>query len=126
MPDAPPYFVPEVRDLTGPEKELVAWMVQSAGETGKPYLEQIPKLRVAGRCGCLGCPTVGFSVDGNGALATGHFTELLHCIGNTPEGGTVGVALYAREGLLSELEVYALAVLQEQFPLPTLESLKIV
>jgi hypothetical protein len=44
--------------------------------------------------------------------------------GRTPEGMEVGVILHAREGEISELEVYAISEVKGPFGLPIVESLK--
>jgi predicted dithiol-disulfide oxidoreductase (DUF899 family) len=45
-------------------------------------------------------------------------------VGKTPEGIEVGVILHAREGAISELEVYAMPDVTGPFSLPSIESLK--
>ena len=45
-------------------------------------------------------------------------------VGETPAGRQVGVILHAREGRLSELEVYDFSEHDGAFPLPSIESLK--
>jgi len=45
-------------------------------------------------------------------------------LGRTPEGLEVGVVLHAREGEISELEVYGTTAVKESFRLPLIESLK--
>ena len=45
-------------------------------------------------------------------------------VGKTPDGIEVGVILHAREGEISELEVYAIPDVSGPFSLPSIESLK--
>jgi hypothetical protein len=45
-------------------------------------------------------------------------------VGRAPEGIEVGVIVHAREGEISELEVYAIPDWKGPFNLPSVESLK--
>ncbi|PMW26745.1 hypothetical protein, partial [Pseudomonas sp. FW305-3-2-15-A-R2A1] len=80
-------------------------------------------LNVVGTCTC-GCPSIDLARRNHEQRKTGPSKLLADFVGKTPEGIAVGVILHAREGEISELEVYAIGDMNESFGLPTIESLK--
>src|SRR5262249_36952776 len=85
------------------------------------YKSQVEKLRVAAKCGC-GCPTVDFALGLDRKFGASDIVA--EAGGKSPEGVSVAVILHAREGELSELEVYATQGLDISFNLPLPESLE--
>ena len=75
-----------------------------------------------GHCTC-GCPTIDLGIDGATERTVGISLVLADFNGQTPEGIKVGVTLHARQGKLSELEVYSFRDEDKSFSLPTMESL---
>jgi hypothetical protein len=114
---------PERRPLTGEERKLLEWLLANGTPEAKPYLSQVADVNVVGKCTC-GCPTVDWARGENAQRKTGPSTILADFVGKSPEGVEVGVMVHAREGEVSELEVYAMRDWKGTFNLPTVESLK--
>lgn len=58
------------------------------------------------RCRC-GCPTIDLAIGTRAGSTRGASDIMAEAFGESPEGYAVTVILHVREGLLSELEVYA-------------------
>jgi len=71
-----------------------------------------------------GCPTIDLVIGDRQQRIVGVSHVLADFEGITPEGIEVGVILHAREGQLSELEVFAMPEVDGPFGLPTIESLR--
>jgi hypothetical protein len=117
------FFRPKRRLLTEEERKLLEWLLANGGPDAKPYLSQIANLKVVGKCTC-GCPTIDLALGDREQRKTGSSVLLADFVGSTPEGIEVGVIVHAREGEISELEVYAIAGNEARFNLPSVESLK--
>jgi len=118
-----PFIRPERRPLTQEERTLLEWLMANGSEDAKQYSPQLGDLSVVGTCTC-GCPTIDLAPEGRDQRKTAPSIILADFVGTTPEGIEVGVVLHAREGKISELEVYAIADMKQPFRLPTIESLK--
>jgi hypothetical protein len=105
--DASPgaYTIPENRQLNAEERTLIEWLIANGIPEAKNYAQQLEGLHVVSHCSC-GCPTVDLAVVNAQASTTGPSRILADFLGVTPEGQQVGVMLHAREGKISELEVY--------------------
>ena len=114
---------PERRRLTEEERKLLEWLLTNGSPDAKPYLSQIPNVNVIGKCTC-GCPTIDLALGDREQRKTAPSIILADFLGTSPEGVEVGVIVHAREGEISELEVYAIPDLQGRFNLPTIQSLK--
>jgi|SRR5262250_1391781 len=114
---------PEHRLLTNEECALLEWLVANGGPETKQFASQIPEIMVVGSC-TRGCPSIDFAIGDRDQRKTGPSHLLADLEGRTPEGIQVGVILDARDGEISELEVYAIDNVKESFPLPRIESLK--
>lgn len=117
------FIRPERRPLTQEERTLLEWLIANGSADAKGYLPQLADLSVVGRCPC-GCPTIDLALGDRYQRKTAPSKILADLVGTTPEGIEVGVILHAREGEISELEVYAIADVKQSFRLPTIESLK--
>jgi hypothetical protein len=114
------YTIPENRQLNAEERTLIEWLIANGIPEAKNYAQQLEGLHVVSHCSC-GCPTVDLAVVDAQASTTGPSRILADFLGVTPEGQQVGVALHAREGKISELEVYAMG--QTIGSLPKIETL---
>jgi hypothetical protein len=114
--------IPEYRDLTPDERTLLEWLLANGHTGAMTYASQLSQIKVVSRCGC-GCPTIDLAVGEKKSGTTGVSTILADARGYSPEGIEVEVILHAREGDLSELEVYSLDGTSE-FTLPKIESIK--
>lgn len=113
--------IPVERNFSNAERTLLEWLLVHGGSDASKYQSQIENLRVVARCGC-GCPTVDFALESGRKLGASHIVA--EAGGKSPEGISVGVILHAREGELSELEVYSNQGLDVPFNLPRPESLE--
>ena len=119
----PSFIRRERRPLTEEERILLGWLLANGSPEAKPYLSQIANVNVVGKCTC-GCPTIDLALGDHGQRKTAPSIILADFVGKAPEGIEVGVILHAREGEISELEVYAIPDWKGPFNLPTVESLK--
>ncbi len=115
------YTIPENRPLSPEERALVEWLIENGGPETKDFAQQVAGLHVVARCSC-GCPTVDLAVATAQVSTTGPSLILGDFLGSTPEGVEVGVTLHAREGAISELEIYPLS--RTVGSLPKIGSLK--
>jgi hypothetical protein len=115
------YTIVENRPLSPEEGTLIEWLIANGAPEAKTYALQLGGLHVVARCSC-GCPTVDLAVRDAQASTKGPSQILADFLGFTPEGIQVGVILHAREGKISELEVYPLG--ETVGSLPRIESLK--
>ena len=117
------FIRPERRPLTPEERTLLEWVIDNGSADAKEYSPQLANVSVVGTCTC-GCPTIDLALEGHDQRKTAPSKILADFVGTTPEGIAVGVILHAREGEISELEVYSTTDMKEPFRLPTIESLK--
>jgi hypothetical protein len=111
------------RELSKKERTLVERLLRSGVADVSAFLPQLPHLRVVARCSC-GCPTVDFGVSGRAAALASASTILGEGGGTSPEGVRFAIILHGREGLISELEIYALEQ-EGPFTLPDIEHIEI-
>lgn len=96
-----PFFMRvESRALTATERNTVERMASAVSEA---YRNQVPQLRVVGRCGCGKCPTIFFQVHRPGDQES----EVCMFSGNDSYAGLVGVTLFEKQGQLSQLEYFS-------------------
>ena len=98
-------------------------MLANGSPEAKPYISQIANVNVVGKCTC-GCPTIDLALGNREQRKTAPSIILADFTGKTPEGIEVGVIVHAREGEISELELYAIPDWKGPFNLPSIESLK--
>lgn len=87
------------------------------------YASQLPLVTVASRCSC-GCPTLDLAVAGRSASLGSPSTILAGAAGVSPEGVRFEILLHGREGMVSELEVYASDGEDGPFTLPVVECIE--
>ena len=114
-------MLPEDRPLSGEERTLIEWLIANGVPEAKAFAPQLDNLRVAGRCSC-GCPTVMLAVGDTQSPATEPPFILADFRGTAPDGQQVYVVLQARNGKLSELEIFSFG--DTSASLPSIESLK--
>jgi hypothetical protein len=117
------FIRPERRPLTEEERKLLEWLLANGSPDAKPYIAQIANVNVVGKCTC-GCPTIDLALGDREQRKTAPSIILADFVGKTTEGIEVGVIVHAREGEISELEVYAIPDWKGPFNLPSIESLK--
>ena len=106
------FIRPEPRPLTQEDQTLLEWLIANGSPHGNQYVSQIAEVSLVGRCTC-GCPTIDLALGGRKQKKTAPSEILADFVGRTPEGIEVGVVLHAREGEISELEVYAISDVKE-------------
>jgi hypothetical protein len=117
--------IPENRQLNAGERTLIEWLIANGIPEARAFTQQLTGLHVIGRCSC-GCPTVDFAMGDSQQATTGPAQILADFFGITHEGIEVGVILHARQGRISELEVYSLGTTDTTdltFGLPRIETL---
>src|SRR6266403_1224177 len=106
-----------------PSEHCCNGWIAHGGPEAQQYAPQVSRVRVVASCTC-GCPTIDLAIGERQHRTVGASLVLADFEGVTPEGIEVGVILHAREGQLSELEVYAMPEVDGPFSLPTIESLR--
>jgi hypothetical protein len=117
------FIRPERRPLTDEERNLLGWLLANGSPDPEAYLSQIRNVNVVGKCTC-GCPTLDLALGESEQRKTAPSLILADFVGTAPEGVEVGVIVHAREGEISELEVYAISDWKGPFNLPSVESLR--
>ena len=117
------YTVPANRPLSDAERVLIEWLLDNGIPEAKAYKRHLSDIHVSSTCSC-GCPTIDLATGNETERTTGPSQILADAEGLSPEGVPVNVILHAREGELSELEVFAIDG-ASQFSLPLPEKLKI-
>jgi hypothetical protein len=113
----------EDRPLSDEERVLLAWLIEHGTPEASEFATQLSSARVVGRCRC-GCPTIDLGINGAKERTVGGSQVLADFMGETPDGLLVGVALHAREGKLSELEVWNPSGHDGVLSLPDISTLK--
>jgi hypothetical protein len=117
------FIRPERRPLSKQERILLEWLIANGSPDAQQYASQVADISVVGTCTC-GCPSIDLSIGYREQRKTGPSHILADFEGETPDGIEVGLILHAREGEISELEVYAIPSVKGPFSLPSIESLK--
>jgi hypothetical protein len=110
-----------VRALTRRESELLSLLLTEAGANGAIYLSQVGAASVVGACDC-GCATVDLAVGGRRADPVLPEEIVSDGQGVDDRGNPVGVLVFARDGLLSCLEIYSQSDARE-VGLPAIKSM---
>jgi hypothetical protein len=117
------FIRPERRKLNNEERLLLEWLIAHGNADAHQYAPQMAGISVVGTCTC-GCPTIDLATGESEQRKTAPSHILADFVGKTPEGIEVGVILHAREGAISELEIYAIPDVNGPFSLPSIDSLK--
>jgi hypothetical protein len=115
--------VPECRELTQAERLLLDWLIRNGTGDVDELLRQLSSARVVSRCGC-GCPTVDLSVGDREVTTTGGSQIVADAQGSSPQGVPIEVILHVRDGLLSELEAFAMNGYGGPFTIPEPSALR--
>jgi hypothetical protein len=116
--------ISEKRPLSDQERSLLDWLLRHGTPEAGDYASQLPQVTVVSRCGC-GCPTIDLAVAGRSAPPGSPTTILADGEGISPEGVRCGIILFARDGILSEMEFYPVDGDVYRFSLPLIDSIKI-
>ena len=102
--DGFPYCVPDKRDLTRAEFALLDFLIGQAKEISV----SVKDLKVVARCGCGKCPTVlfGRSFDDEPITAK-DADDRLDWSGRAENGTLVGIGMWAKDGMPTELEAWS-------------------
>ena len=115
--------IADERPLKDDERRLLEWLLHHGEPEAVAYLPQLSQASVVARCDC-GCPSVDLAIGDRAAPSSAPSDLLADVVGVSPEGFTVGVILHARDGLLSELEVYPIGDPPRAYALPAISTLK--
>ncbi len=99
-----PYAIEHQRQLSEEERNLVSFLLENEAPQ---YLSQLTFLLVIDRCGCGKCPTIMLGTQGHEVPEFGESTKLADYIGKADDGVLVGVMLFERNGVISELEAWS-------------------
>lgn len=96
-----PYCIPDKRELTGEERQLLQRLSDDSAEIQRWFSQ----LSVVARCGCGTCPTIlfGQSMEDE-PVTSAHAERLAEWEGRTTTGILVQIVLYAANGQPTELE----------------------
>jgi hypothetical protein len=100
-------LIPENRPLTQAETGLVKWLLEHGTDAARELLPQLDRARVVSRCSC-GCASVDFSINGKIASRKSAMSVVSDYRWDSPEGYLFGVFAYAREGLLSGIDLWSI------------------
>jgi hypothetical protein len=114
--------LPENRELTTAEYELVRWLLEQGYESAGTFLPQLEKAKVVSRCSC-GCASVNFSIGGKTSSETG-MQILSDYQWSSAVGYLLGIFLFAKGELLSGLEVWSIDGQSIPDTLPSIEELR--
>jgi hypothetical protein len=97
----------EERPLSAEETALTTWLLEHGEPTARQFLPQVTHARVVEHCPC-GCASVDFAIDGQRAPAGTGLDILADYQWRGSHGELFGVFVFAREDLLSGLEVWSI------------------
>jgi hypothetical protein len=107
MADHAATSIPEDRPLTQAEVTLVKWLLEHGTDEARALLPQLDRARVVSRCSC-GCASVDFSIDSEVASPQSGMSVVSDYRWDSSEGYLFGVFAYAREGLLSGIDLWSI------------------
>jgi hypothetical protein len=115
--------IAEDRLLTTDEVTLIQWLLEHGTTDAAGFLPQVAKARVVSRCQC-GCPSIYFAVDGVGPPVGSGMYILADYQWQAANGALFGVFVFARDAILSGLEVWSVDGLAIMSELPAIEQLQ--
>jgi len=115
------------RPLTQEELELLHRMFEHGSDDLRSFRPQMEGIRVTRSCKC-GCPSIRMDVLEGAPLGLDRGETVVGDFGGkTARGELVGVLLFQRAGILTELEVYSVdGQVAGEFGLPTIDSLNLL
>ena len=117
MDSITPYAIPENREISEVEWELIRAMISL--ENTIP-LEDIDDYKVIGRCGCGSCPTIFIGPDGDFEKIGKSKGILIDAIGETKNGHSVFATFYLHEAEIIEFEInYYTGLGEYELPMPS-------
>ena len=93
--------------MSAEEITLTTWLLEHGELKARPFLQQLPRAHVVARCPC-GCASVDFAIDGQRASSGSGLDILSDYQWRGSQGELFGVFVFAREDLLSGLEVWSI------------------
>ena len=102
--DRPTYWIPDKRDLTRTEFALLEFLIRQVEEINT----SVKDLKVIARCGCGKCPTIllGQSLNDEPIYSEDADTRL-DWSGRAENGTLVGIGMFAKDGMPTELEAWS-------------------
>jgi hypothetical protein len=97
------------RNLSEPERNLLDFLLTREFAGRDQLLLQAANVQTTGRSCPCGCPTFSLIVDRAHPIAPVAEFMVSDAHGADPGGHLVGVLLFAKDGYLSEVEVYSVA-----------------
>jgi len=99
--------IPEVRELTQRERELICWMLEHGqSQHAAEYVKQVDRSSVVSRCPC-GCASIDLAVDGIAPRPGEALDVLGDFMWSGPGGEAMGAFVFAKSDRLAGLEVYS-------------------
>ena len=99
-----PCCIPDKRELTSKESELLDFLLEQV----EGMIVSANELKIVARCGCGSCPTILFGKSFTDEPITSKDSErLLEWTGRAENGALVGIVLFVRDGLPTELEAWS-------------------
>jgi hypothetical protein len=115
--------IAEDRPLTIAEHAFVRWLLEQGTDEGRNLLPQLARARVVARCSC-GCASVDFSIDGQIASAKSGMSIVSDYRWQDADGRAFGVFAFAREGLLSGIDLWSIDGRATAGTLPNVSQLR--
>lgn len=102
--DSFPYCIPERRELTQTEVTLLEHLLGQIDD----IQVQVGDLKIVARCGCGECPTILFGKSLEDEPITSKDSHsVMDWSGRAANGALVGIGLFARDGMPTELEAWS-------------------
>ena len=96
------FDIAEDRALTSQEAHVIRWLLENGGPAARAHLPELDALRVVSRCPC-GCASIDF-VD----LPHVGLKILSDYQWSSADGSLFGIFVFAMDGALAGLEVWAI------------------
>ncbi|MDJ0758424.1 MAG: hypothetical protein QNJ19_03455 [Woeseiaceae bacterium] len=99
-----PYCIPDKRDQTEAELSLLSYLLKQVDDLAVDG----SGLKIVARCGCGRCPTVLFGRSIEDEPITSRDSQpLMNCSGRAENGTLVGIGLFMKDGMPTELEAWS-------------------
>ena len=99
-----PYCVPDQRDLTRAESELLDFLLSQIDDIEV----SANSLKVVARCGCGECPTILFGESvSDDPITSSDSSAVMNWSGRADNGTLVGIGMFIKDGMPSELEAWS-------------------